>query len=257
MINVVILEDEAPAIRKLKRFLDGVKEDTAVVAEFSTVADAIRYLKLASNIDLILSDIELLDGNAFEIFSEVTPSVPIIFTTAYNQFLMEAFETNGIEYLLKPFSFERFQKSWRKFLLLRTRPLQEDDLLKKLGQLIDRQSQPNGPYKRRFTVHNHRCTSFIEVDKIAFFLAEEGVVVAVDCFGKKHLLTYSTLKEIDEQLDPSQFFRINRRELVSKLYIEHIERYSKNSISIKLQGYPQHLITSQSASSQFREWIEQ
>src|SRR5690606_38173491 len=110
MIKVVIIEDEIPARKKLKRFLEQVNQSTEVIAEIGTVSEAIEFIKNENAIDLILSDIELQDGNAFEIYQEVNVLCPIIFTTAYNQFLMDAFESNGIEYLLKPFSLERFQK---------------------------------------------------------------------------------------------------------------------------------------------------
>lgn len=256
MINVVIIEDEAPARRKLIRFLEEVGEEVAVVAELTTVIDAIQYLSTSKNIDLILSDIELLDGNVFEIYSSIKISVPIIFTTAYNQFLMEAFETNGIEYLLKPFSQERFRKAWAKFIMFSPQKSQEDDLLKKIGVLLKSHSLPKGGFKSRFAVTSHHATFFIDVDRILFFTAEEGVVVAIDTLGKKHVLTCSTLKEIENVVDPLQFFRINRSELINKVFVERIERYSKNSISVRMQGYSPHLVTSQSTTASFREWIE-
>lgn len=92
MINVVIIEDELPARRKLIRFLSEVDTPITILAEIDTVADAICFLTTASSVDLILSDIELLDGNAFEIYNQVSVNCPIIFTTAYNQYLMDAFE---------------------------------------------------------------------------------------------------------------------------------------------------------------------
>lgn len=257
MINVLIFEDEAPAGRKLRRFLGEVEEEVFVVAELATVAEAILFLSEENNFDLIISDIELLDGNVFNIFKEVTPSVPIIFTTAYNQFLMDAFETSGIEYLLKPFTLERFKKAWAKFMMLRAKSSQTEILIKKIGALFEVHSEPKVKYKERFAVNSHRGTSFIDVEKILFFGAEEGVVFAVDTSGKKHLLIYATLKEVELLVNPNLFFRINRSELVCKNHIERIERYSKNSISLKLLGYSHHLITSQSCTAQFREWVEQ
>lgn len=125
MINVVIIEDELPARRKLIRFLSEVDTPITILAEIDTVADAICFLTTASSVDLILSDIELLDGNAFEIYNQVSVNCPIIFTTAYNQYLMDAFESNGISYLLKPFTLDRFLQAWKKFTTLRTQNSQE------------------------------------------------------------------------------------------------------------------------------------
>ena len=109
MIKVVIIEDEIPARNKLKRFISELETPIEIVAEIDTVEKAVVFLK-NSSVDLIFSDIELLDGNAFEIYDQVNISCPVIFTTAYDQFWMNAFESNGIEYLLKPFSQSRFQK---------------------------------------------------------------------------------------------------------------------------------------------------
>lgn len=257
MINVVIIEDEAPARKKLNRFLSDLEEDVAVLAEFETVAEAADYLHGKQGIDLILSDIQLRDGSAFEIYSQVEVSCPIIFTTAYDQFWMDAFETNGIEYLLKPFSFERFQKAWDKFMLLGKSASPEKAMLEKLQRLLHIDQPESKAYKNRLAVNSSRGTYFVEIAAILYFVAEEGVVMAVDGNCKKHLLSQATLKEIEAMVDPNQFFRINRSELVNKKYIERIERYSKNTIALKLSDHEQHLVTSQSSTAAFRQWIEE
>lgn len=256
MIKVVIIEDEIPARKKLRRFLEELNEPVSVVAEIGTASDAISFLKSNEEIDLILSDIELQDGSAFDIYREVKVTCPIIFTTAYNQFLMDAFESNGIEYLLKPFSLERFKKAWDKFLLLRKPSTSDNDLLLKLSQIIGQPMVEKRP-KKRFSVNTNKEIYFIETDDIICFTAEDGVIFAIDNRSKKHLLTQTTLKEIEELLDESEFFRINRSDLVNKKYIDSIEKYSKNTIAIKLTGYEKRLITSQSSTKSFREWVEE
>jgi DNA-binding LytR/AlgR family response regulator len=256
MIKVVIIEDEAPAVRKLRRFLDELSDPVTVVAELSSVEDALSFLKDA-DVDVIFSDIELADGNAFEIYKEIPPTCPIIFVTAYNQFLMDAFESNGIAYLLKPFSFERFEKAWQKFKLLQQpKPELDDVVLKKLSTLLVHSTIP-ASYRTRFAVSKSNTTYFLEISEIVFFTAEEGVVFAIDHQGKNHLLTQATLKQIEEELDPKYFFRINRAQLVHKVYIQEIERYNKNTLAIKLKTDSQSLITSQSATSAFKLWVVQ
>ena len=118
-------------------------------------------------------------------------------------------------------------------------------------------SHPEKKYKKRFRVSSHQGIYFVNTEDITFFEAEEGIVFAFDTTGKKHLLNESTLKEIENQLNPSDFFRINRSELVQKIYIERIERYNKNTLSIQIKGQKDHLITSQSNTSPFRKWIEE
>ena len=254
MIKIAIIEDEIPARRKLKRFLDELEVMTEVVAEIDTVKTAVEFLK-NTKVDLIFSDIELLDGNAFEIYSNVTVSCPIIFTTAYDQFWMNAFESNGIAYLLKPFSRERFQKAWDKFLLFKKSPSSENELLNNLTKLIEKNFKEKS-FKKRFTVHIRQGIYFLDIENITFFEANASVVYAFDTTGKKYLLNESTLKEIEEELNPSHFFRINRSELINKQHIEKIERYDKNTLAVKIKGNEKYLKTSQSSTSAFRAWIE-
>ena len=255
MIKILILEDEIPARKKLKKFLDQLDTQIEIVAEIDTVTIGVLFLK-SNIVDLIFSDIELLDGNAFEIYSQVPISCPIIFTTAYDQFWMNAFESNGIDYLLKPFSQKRFQKSWDKFLNFRISPNNNIKLLSNLTKLIENNLAIKS-YKKRFTINKHKSIYFLDIENISYFEANEGVIFAYDTTSKKHLLTESTLKEIAEQLNPTDFFRVNRSVIVNKTHIEKIEYYTKNSLAVKLKGYQNHLITSQNNTAQFRIWINQ
>ena len=255
MIKILIIEDEIPARKKIKRFIEEQDIPTEVIAEIDTVAIAVEFIR-NTHVDLIFSDIELLDGNAFEIYKQVSVLCPIIFTTAYDRFWMDAFESNGIAYLLKPFSKERFQKAWDKFLLFGNSKNDETKLLTDLTKLIE-QNFKEKSCKKRFTIHTHQGIYFLDTKNITFFEASEGVVFAHDITGKKHLLSESTLKEIEEQLNPSDFFRINRSELIIKQHIEKIERYTKNTLTVKMKEHPDYLKTSQSNTAAFRSWIEQ
>ncbi|CAA9203155.1 LytR/AlgR family response regulator transcription factor [Flavobacterium collinsii] len=254
MIKVLIIEDEIPARKKLKRFLGQLNEPVEVVGEMGTVEGSIAFLNNVK-VDLILSDIALLDGNAFEIYHQVKITCPVIFTTAYDQFWMEAFENYGIEYLLKPFSMERFQRAWDKYLLLGKSNTNESDLIAKLNNLLQSEGQKK-TYKERFSISSPKGIYFITTNDILFFEANEGVLFAFDAFGKRHLLNETTLKEIEVLIDSQSFFRINRSELIHKKYVERIERYSKNTFAIKIKGHEKQLKTSQSTTVSFREWIE-
>ena len=254
MTKILIIEDEIPARKKLKRFIEELNLPTEIIAELDTVQSAVDFLKNHKP-DLIFSDIELLDGNAFEIYQQVSVSCPIIFTTAYDQFWMDAFDGNGIAYLLKPFSKERFQKAWDKYLLLGNATSKEENAIVNLTKLFQ-QNFSEKQYKKRFSINTNQGIYFLETENILFFEANEGVIFAYDTKGKKHLLTETTLKEIEEQLNPLDFFRINRSEFVHKTFIEKIERYNKNTLAIKLKGFETYLKTSQSNTATFREWVE-
>lgn len=254
MIKILILEDEIPARKKLKRFIGQLDQQTQVVAEIDTIANAIEFLNI-TKIDLIFSDIELFDGNAFEIYKQVSISCPIIFTTAYDQFWMNAFDGNGIDYLLKPFSKDRFNKSWDKFLMLRNSPNDSDDLLNNIMKIIE-ENLTSKTFKKRFIVQNRKNMYFLDTQNICCFEANEGVIFAHETLNKKHLLTETTLKEIEGQLDPLDFFRLNRSVLINRSQIEKIESYSKNSLAVKLKNFQKHFITSQSNTPLFRDWIK-
>ncbi len=254
MIKIVIIEDEIPARKKLRRFIEQQGGTTEVVKEISTVELAIAFLE-SNEVDLIFSDIELLDGNAFEIYRQVFVSCPIIFTTAYDQFWMEAFEINGIAYLLKPFGKDRFQKAYDKFLRLSKNKKDPNHAVDGLYKLLEQQIAIKR-YKSRFTIHTGQKIYFLQTENISFFEANEGVVFAVDTKGDKHLLNEVTLKEIEEKLDPLAFFRINRSEMVSKKHLEKLEMYGKNAFAIKMVGHADFLKTSQSNTAMFRIWIE-
>lgn len=255
MIRIAIIEDELPAIQKLKRFIAALEEPTEVIGEMGSIAEAIDFLQ-SSPVDLLISDIQLQDGTAFEIYQQVSISCPVIFTTAYDQFWMNAFETNGIDYLLKPFTKERFLKAWNKFLLLRKsekgKELQFDNLSRLLEQHLSERK-----YKKRFTVQISQRIYLLEVESIAFFEAKDGLVLAFDREGKKHMLNEATLREIENQLNPADFYRLNRSELINKNFIEKVERFSKNILAVKLKGYPAYYKTSQATTASFREWLDQ
>ncbi|MDP5230281.1 MAG: LytTR family DNA-binding domain-containing protein [Cellulophaga sp.] len=254
MIKVLIIEDEIPARKKLKRFLQEVEESIVIIAELDTVQSSVKFLK-ENNVDLIISDIELLDGNAFEIYRQVKITSPIIFSTAYDQFLMKAFETNGIEYLLKPFSKERFNQAWGKFLILRESKTTDDQLLSKIHHILEKKLETK-TYKNRFSINSPKGVYFLEAENITFFEANEGVIFAYEKSGKKHLLSETTLKGLEVLLHPVNFFRINRNQIVNKKYIEKMERYTKNTLAIKISHHQAYLKTSQSITANFREWIE-
>lgn len=254
MINILVIEDEIPARKKLNRLLGELDDDIRVVAEIDTVEMAIRFLN-STSVDLIFSDIELLDGNAFEIYRQVSVSCPIIFTTAYDQFWMDAFESNGIAYLLKPFSRERFHRAWDKFTLFRGTLSSEHHQLANLAKLME-QNLKMVSFKKRFVVHRRQGIYFLGVENVTLFEASSGVIYAFDMVGEVHVLSELTLREIVEKLDPNDFFQINRSQVVHKLYIEKIERYTKNTLAVKITGRNDLLKTSQSNTARFREWIE-
>ena len=256
MYKILIIEDEVPARKKLLKFIKRQCPDAEIVAEIETVQEGIPIIKSTPEIDLIFSDIELRDDNVFSLYEQVTIRCPIIFTTAYDQFLMDAFEVNGIEYLLKPFGFERFQKAWNKFEQLRG--LGDpgiQSLLKTLAHATHNFRDEKVHYKKNFAVKKGQSTHFIQTEHILYFQAQDGVIYAIEKSLKRHILSYATLKELEEVLDPNNFFRINRSDTVHRSYIQKLERYGKNAVAVFLESLDKPLITSQSKTAEFSEWV--
>ncbi|NMM49769.1 LytR/AlgR family response regulator transcription factor [Marinigracilibium pacificum] len=257
MVKVIIIEDESAARNKLRRFIETLDQGISIVNELTTLDEVESFFSEETKVDLIFSDIELRDGNVFEVLKNYDVEIPIIFTTAYNQFWMNAFETSGIEYLLKPFDYSRFEKAWNKYRKLISDNQTKSPLLAELKDLLAGGSvNAKESFKTRFSFRSGNDLGFINVSDIKYFEVDNGVIFIHSKDSRKVISTYSTLAELYESLDPEQFFQINRSEIVSKSYIESIQRFTKNIIAIKLYGAKEFLKTSQSKTSEFYSWVE-
>ncbi|WP_231372676.1 LytR/AlgR family response regulator transcription factor [Aureivirga sp. CE67] len=254
MYKIAIIEDEAPARKKLKLYIEKLGVPYEIITELETVDDTLDFLKTNPEVDVIFSDIELRDGNVFDVYSSLTVKTPIIFSTAYNDFWMNAFETNGIEYLLKPYTFVRFEKAWNKFQTLKDNLQQnQQSIFKELDSYFQQKNKPI--YKDFISVKTSNGIYFLKTQEIAYFQADHGVVFAFDQQEKKHLLNQNSLTSIQEILDPELFFKINRGELVNKNFVERINRYNKNTVSITLKNLKAVLKTSQTTTATFNSWM--
>ena len=263
-MNILILEDEELAARQTVQFL----RQAGAVAEAAppvlrSVEKALAWLQTNPMPDLIFSDIELLDGNVFLLYERFTVTCPIIFTTAYDQFLLPAFRGNGIAYLLKPFTYEQFQEALTKYHSLKTSlgspapatvPALTPEVLLELSQALRQNSQPQ--YKQRFSVRMRNGLYVLPVGEVAYMQADEGVVFAVDRAGARYPLQ-GTLTELERQLDPACFGRLNRSELVNIAFVERSEAYFNNRLAVTLRGLPgTPLLTSTAQTPEFRRWLE-
>ena len=253
-LQILVLEDEQRAGEKLIDLLEEIAPQAKTDWKRS-VAEGIAYLKTHTP-DLIFSDIELLDGNAFEVYETVKPQCPIIFCTAYDKFYVEAFATNGIAYLLKPYTREQVEEAWHKYQLLFEKDKQPDvgisaALISEFKSLIHGEKE----YKRTFTVKKRNGVFLLKVDEVAYFQAQGDFVEGIDQQGKKHILNYS-LSYIEEGIDPRQFFRINRSEILNIHSILKYDAYTKNRLVITLSRPTVNLYTTNSRTPEFRSWVE-
>lgn len=261
-MHILILEDEEPAARQTMQFLERAGLVSTAPPVVRSVAKALEWLHAHPMPDLIFSDIELLDGNVFSLYERFRVTCPIIFTTAYDQFLLPAFRGNGIAYLLKPFTYEQFQEALGKYQLLQGSfaqpalpvPALSPEMVRELSQALRQSSQPQ--YKQRFSVRMRNGFYILQVEDVAYVQADEGVTFAVDAAGTRYPLT-GTLTEVERQLDPTRFGRLNRSELVNIAFVEKVEPYFNNRLVVKLRGKASgELTTSAAQTPEFRRWLE-
>ena len=254
-MNILILEDEIPAYQKLLSFIHSEMEDGKIMGWARSIEEARNFLTKDLQPDLIFSDIELLDGISFEIFEEIKVNCPIIFCTGFDQYVLRAFKTNGIAYLLKPYSLENFRDAHEKYKVLFEKkdpqPI-DNELLKELKQILHSDKKS---FKQRFTIKKKDGIKLLEIKDIASFLANGDFCMAIDSVGKKHAMS-NTLSDVEQKIDPSKFFRINRSQIVNISFLEKVEPYFKNRLALKMKYSKEIIYTSSNKTPNFRKWLE-
>lgn len=249
-MKVVIIEDEPPASEKLAEFINRYDESAQVAARLASVKETREWFRGNPNPDLIFSDIELLDGNVFEIFESGEIVCPVIFTTAYDQFWLQAFERNGIAYLLKPFAFEKFAAAMRKFETLKQNFAKaQQDFWREIQASA---GQPK--YKDRFVVKNKGSIQILKTDQIAFVQMQNEIPFAFDAAGNKFPLSES-LAVLEQTLCPKTFFRLSRSEIVNLDFIENLKPDFRDRLVVKLRNLNVKLVSSASRTPSLRKWL--
>lgn len=252
-MNILILEDEEHSAIILKNHLWKWDQNLNIPEALPSIESCRNWLNLHGTPELIFSDIELLDGNIFSFLAQSALQCPVIFTTAYDMFMQPAFQYNGIGYLLKPISYEKIEAAMQKYAHLKTSFKQHTPHIWETLQKTFTSLQRN--YKQRFVVRAKNGLILLPTESIAFFQSDEGVVSASDLHGKKYFLN-ETLQSLEELLDPTLFFRINRSSIVNINFIEKIEPYFDDRLSVKIKKQDTYLVSSISRTPLFRKWLE-
>jgi two-component system, LytTR family, response regulator len=253
-MNVLIIEDEIPAAEKLERYLHKYNEAITVVHKLTGVADSVAWLQQHQNdIELIFMDIQLTDGKSFEIFEQVTIDKPIIFTTAFDEYAIEAFKVNSIDYLLKPITFDDLSQAMTKLegfkKNLNANKEQSFDLKNALTLLQQK------TYKTRFMVKLGEHIRSLVVTDIAFFYAEGRDVYLVTNEKRKFIIDYK-LEELDDLLDPTLFYRVNRSFIMNINAIKDVVVYSSSRLKITpTLEFDKEIIVSREKVAPFKEWF--
>ncbi len=251
-MNILIIEDEDPAAERLEGLLSEAAASAKILARLDSVAAAVNWLSAHPAPDLIFLDIQLADGLSFEIFRQTEVNAPVIFTTAYDQYALDAFRVNSIDYLLKPVKREELTRALEKFNKTLAAVMLPD-----LSQLI-RQLQPNAPvreFKRRFLIRFGDKIKAIDVDQVMYFFTEDKI----NYLRTRDNQTYpvdQNLDRLEELLDPKRFFRINRQFIVSIESIDQMYAFSKSRVKISLRPPSDgDTIVSTERSPFFKQWL--
>lgn len=251
-MNVVIIEDESFAAEKLERLLKELDSSIQVSAKIESVKNAVSCLKLNTP-DLIFLDIHLSDGLCFRIFDEVEIKIPVIFTTAYDQYAIQAFKVNSVDYLLKPINKFDLAQSYEKFRLYHRKENQMDySVLKEM--IVDMREKK---FQKRFLVVQGDTIKTVLVDDVAYFFAEGKYTFLVEKAGERFLID-TTLENLTKVLDPDDFFRINRQIIVHFDSIKKMNTWFSRRIKVELvPSFEKETIVSTERVKDFKEWLNQ
>jgi len=251
-MNVLIIEDEKPAARRLARLLNEL--DVQVATMLHSVEESVEWFQNNDHPDLIFLDIQLSDGLSFEIFDLVEVKSAIIFTTAYDEYALQAFKLNSIDYLLKPIDDEELESAVRKYQNLKPDhnqlSLDFEDIKKLLVNPLERE------YKKRFTIRLGQHLKIINADQIECFYSENKGTYASTTEGRNYLLD-TTLENLENELSPQIFFRVSRKFYININHIKDIVSYTNSRLIIKLNRYnEQEIIVSRERVKDFKLWLE-
>lgn len=253
-MNILIIEDEPLVAVSLNKLLQQLEPTATVAGPLASVSEAKSWLKENKEPDLILSDIQLSDGIALDIFNQDEICCPIIFTTAYNEYAIRAFKLNSIDYLLKPVDKADLEAALKKFHLLQSK-FSNDVYLKQMAELFANFNNAK-KYKERFAVHIGRSVTLIPIEDIALFSKEE-IIYLINREGRKFITDYRSLDEVQELIDPKVFYRANRQHIVHLPFIESYRGDDTGKLTLKMRNIKtDELIVSKEKAAEFRKWFD-
>lgn len=250
-MKVLIVEDEQIAAKKLEKLLVSLNRNIEIVNKTKSVKETISWLA-ENSVDLIFLDIQLTDGISFSIFENLNINTPVIFTTAYDQYAIKAFELNSLSYLLKPVRKRDLEKALDKYDNLKS------NLTPDIQYLTDLIQNNEKAYKKRFLVQIGDKIHKIETKDISCFYAEDKAVFIQTFEGRNRSIDYS-LDNLENMLNPDEFFRINRSIIVNINAISEMFAYSRSRVKLNLlpkKAKITEAIVSVQKSSEFKKWID-
>jgi two-component system LytT family response regulator len=258
-MKILLIEDEELTARKMQRMLADVQPDSELMATIGSVEESVEWLGAHSSPDLILMDIELADGQSFEIFNQATVTCPVIFTTAYDEYAIKAFRVNSIDYLLKPVKEEDLRRALNKLHQLKQILTSQPDFLQtSLVNLLAQLSVPppqSSTYRERFMIKQGQRLFAIETGEIAYFFTRNKISFIKTHDNREYMVDY-TLDELDKMVNPRRFFRLNRQIIAQLQAIEKVHLYFNNKLKIQLRpAFEEEVLVSRIKASDFKIWL--
>lgn len=276
-MTILIIEDEEATARKLQRLLVDIAPSTQIVGMTVSVEESVEWLRVNPQPELIFMDIELADGQSFEIFNQVTVKSPVIFTTAYDEFAIKAFKVNSIDYLLKPLKEDELRQALLKLQRLKEvltqgigdmepgiRGLEESitNLLQQvqtasLSSSLSPAPSPQSlaPFKDRFLIKQGQRLFSVNVDEIAYFFTRNKMSFIKTRSNHEWLLDY-TLDELAQLLDPGRFFRLNRQVIVELRAVDKVHLYFNGKLKLTLQpAFEVEVVVSREKAGDLKRWL--
>ena len=257
-MTVLVIEDELLGAKALKNLLIQIDNSIEVLAIKDSIQSSAKWLLTNSPPDLMFMDIELVDGQCFEIFKEVKIDSPVIFTTSYDEYALQAFQFNSVDYLLKPINPEDLKRSLAKVQTLRQQLGRNTSVLpQQLEQLIQHfnSSQPAVEYRERFLVKQGQRLFSIGLPAIAYFFSKGKITHIKSKDNKQYFLDY-TLDELEPILSPAVFFRLNRQVIASHDSVLQVHTWHNGKLKVFLSPeYDEEVVVSREKAREFRKWM--
>lgn len=260
-MNALLIEDEELAVRKLRKLVAEVDPTLNILAVTGSIEDSVAWLTDNPAPDLIFMDIELADGQSFEIFEQIEVRSRVIFTTSYDEYALQAFKVNSIDYLLKPIQREDLERSLRKLRELTASPAADAPTespainIEKLLRELQSSNAVQKTYRKRFLVKQGQKLLSVEVGDILYFYTDERFSFFKTRQNQKFLVDY-TLDELADSLDPAMFFRPNRGLIITHQAVEQIQPYFGNRLSLTLKpAFDKEALVSREKVSEFKVWM--
>ena len=257
-LNILIIEDEDLAARKLKKLVHEIDPDLYCSNVTDSIESSVQWLETTDNLpDLILMDIELADGQSFDIFSRTEIKCPVIFTTAYDEFALKAFKVNSIDYLLKPIKKEELETALSKWKVIYEKNgnsvLQNTNIEKLIENLVSQQSGEK--YRTRFLVKQANRLVPITTDEISYFYTEDKVVFIKTKTNDRYMVDF-TLDDLEKILEPKKFFRANRQYILNNFSIQEIHSWFNGKLKVGVHPKAEEeVIISREKAGDFKAWM--